>query len=390
MQFLLITKKDTLQSLSKIVGAQNVDLLLAENGLRREPGIGAQWYEKCDTLVEHTLTDVPAARKAALLNSLTDSEEVFEKACLMDEDEWKIFSAFQSFRDTLRVPEAIQLPYSTRVIGSTVSNVSIYSIGNVSGASSRTIGSGLTVDDVTVYNESTPASPISGSGTSSSEPVSSETYRTVMRELNTSGRIDPGVFNKVNTSFPVNLDDLRKSKANTPVPQFAYNLPWGKIQIYSSLLDEVIDIPAYPEELETSRSASYTSMPDIIYQYEPWIVYQSSGPREQQLSFHLHRDMWSGNHLDGNANRLIRFCEANTFPRYNGSIVTSPKIRIYIDGALFVAGVLTNTRTHYAGPIGLDNWYLEFTLDLTIQEVSDTPLSIDTVKDFGIIGQRRG
>ena len=367
MQFLIIGKNDTLQTISRIIGSQNIDLLLAENGLKREPKIGKQWNKKCDDLLDTQPNEISAARKSTLLNAVTDSQEVFEKCCLLDEDGWKIFSAFQAFRDALRIPEAIRLPYSAKVIGSSAGAVSTARIGVQSKRSARPS-----------------PSPVSQSG--QTDPISSNTYRTIMNELKNSGTIQPEVFNKVNTSFPVSLDSSRGTKINVKSPQYSYSLPWGKIQMYSTLIDEVMDFPVYPEEVNTSRSASYTAMPDIIYQYEPWVMYEGSGPREQDLTFHMHRDLWTGNHLDGQANKLIRFCEANTFPKITGSTVESPTVRFYIDGALFIAGVLTRTDVKWSGPIGLDNWYLDFELTLSIQEVSPMQLNIDTVQKLGIIG----
>ena len=340
MQYLMIKKEDTLLDISKIVGRQNADLVLSENSLERSPRIGKQYYEKCANYLATNPEEVTPARKTSLLNNLSSNEEIFEKACLMDEEGWKIFSAFQSFPDAIKVPESITLPYSTRVIGD--------SIGN----------------DVEVT-------------------LGPAIYSKVMKQLKNTGKIDPEIFNEVNTSFPVALST---KNVGEKAPQYSYSLPWGKIQLYSSLLNETIDIPVYPEELEEERSASYQSMPDTIYQYEPWVVYQSSGPREQTVEFHLHRDLWSGNHLDGRANKLIRFCEANTFPRYSGSAVVSPTVKLYVSGKLFISGVLTRTRVNWKGPLGLDDWYLEFNLALTIQEVSETALNIDKVSKMGIIG----
>lgn len=342
MQYLLINKEDTLQDISRIVGRNNADLVLNENSLIRMPKIGKQYYQKCADYLATNPEEVTASRKTALLNNMTDDEEIFEKACLMDEEGWKILSAFQSFPDAIKVPESLTLPYSTKVIG-------------------KSLGDGVETS------------------------LGSTMYRRVMNELKDKGTINPEIFNTINTSLPVKVNPVTDS--TTQVPQFSYNLPWGKIQLYSSLLDETVDIPAYPESgVDTERSASYTSMPDIIYQYEPWIVYQSSGPREQTIDFHLHRDMWTGNHLDGNANKLIRFCEANTFAKYNGSAVVSPIVRLYISGKVFISGVLTRTSVKWSGPIGLDDWYLDFNLSLTIHEVSESVLNIDTVSKFGIIG----
>ena len=77
MQYILVNKNDTLTSVSNIVGASNVDTLLAENGLTRSPKIGKQWMEKCETLLASNPAEVSSTRKMTLLNGLTNSEEVF-------------------------------------------------------------------------------------------------------------------------------------------------------------------------------------------------------------------------------------------------------------------------------------------------------------------------
>lgn len=434
MQYLLIKSNDTLTSISKIVGSQNIDLVLSENGLKREPNIGRQHKKKCDDLIAENPPEITGQRKASLLNSLTGSDELFEKACLMDENEWKVFSAFQFFTDALRIPETVILPFSERIIGDSIDSTLLLNPGGaVSGASSgrsadnrygsRTAGSsgngvsgngvpsstqGAVVASQSVSNPSRASSyfdnsastgTYSGSNNQSSvtgsspttrtqsSGVDSVTYKAVMKQLKEGGTIDPAIFNSVN-ALPVigAVTTSIVSQYNANVNPIAFNLPWGKIQVHSSLLDQVMDIPAYPEELQESRSATYTSMPDTIYQYEPWILYQNSGPREQSLSFHLHRDMWSGNHLDGKAIELIRFCQANTFPRYSGSAVLSSTFKIYINGKTFVSGVLNNVTVDWKGPLGQDDWYLEFVLTLSFQEVSEVALNIDTVNKFGLVG----
>ena len=368
MQYLLISKTDTLTTISKIVGSHNIDALLAENGLSRTPKIGQAWYEKVQIVI-NTSSEVTASRKSAILNTLTGSEEIFEKACLLDEDEWKVLSNLQAFPDALRIPESISLPYSSKVIGDSSSyTAEISTLGTVQAAGrTSSTASSDTTQSVTV-----------------SDPVSTVAYQKVMKGLKSSPTIDQSVFNTVNTSPGVTLNS--KTKATSKTTSYSYNLPWGNIQMYSTLLKELMDFPAYPENLSTSRKATYTSMPDIIYQYEPWIVYQNSGPREQRFNFHFHRDMWTGNHLDGNANNLIRFCEANTFPDYEGSSVLTPLVRLYIDGSLFITGVITTTTVEWSGPLGLDNWYLDFNLSLVIQEISDMALDINTVRKMDLKG----
>lgn len=333
MQYLLLDGNETLVSMSNTFGQSTVSAILAENSLTRTPNVAAEWEKKCQAILDSSPNEVSAHQKMNLLNRLTNDETVFEKACLMDEDEWKIFAATMSFPDALLIPEDISLPQSSKVIGT---------------------------------------SELDSSG---GDSVSSVTYRAVMNSLNDEGYIDPSIFNSVNTGPDASISG---QSIESTTDSWPFKIPWGKIQMYSTVLKESIDFPVYPDQIEKSRQASYASMPDIIYQYEPWITFQNSGPREQSLDFHMHRDMWSGNHLDGRANKLIRFCEANTFADYNGSAVITPLVRFYIDGSLFISGVLKNVNTTWTGPIGQDNWYLEFTLSLVIQEISESALNCNS------------
>lgn len=401
MQYLVIDEKDTILSLTKIVGQNNIEEVLAQNSLQRTPGIGKAWKKKCDDYLATDPPEVSGSRKQALLNNLTDSSELFEKACLMDEDEWKIYSAFQAFPDAILLPESVQLPYSSKVIGSTNDTEALESwLGN--GASNISSNPSWAIsayesaispvtdssNRTTTYrsNVTSNRKPAIEASLMNTDPISNVTYKAVMAGLKETSKIDPSVLERVNTSTAKQVTPSVNTQTSS-VP-YTYNLPWGKIQIYSTVLDQTIDIPVYPETIETMRTANYTSMQDIIYQYEPWIAYSGSGPREQSISFHLHRDLWTGNHLDGNANKLIRFCEANTYPNYSGSFVVAPKVRIYIAGETFISGVITNTTVTWSGPLGQDSWYLEFNLSLTLQEVSDFALNASSVNSLGLIGAK--
>ena len=148
----------------------------------------------------------------------------------------------------------------------------------------------------------------------------------------------------------------------------------------------MMDFPVYPEELSESTLANYTQMPELLYQYEPWQLYQSSGPRSITFTFHFHRDMWTGDHRDGKANQLIRFCEANCFPEYNGSAVNIPIATMYIKGQAFISGVVTEVTKEWSGPLGLDGFYLECTLGISITEIAPQPLNYSTVRRLPLIG----
>lgn len=340
MQFLKINKSTTLAELSKAVGERNVDSILAANNLKRAPKIGEQFVKMCKEQQE-SAKEVSWQSKSTLLNALTGDGDVFETAAMLGSDGWKVFSATGTFSDRLKIPETVLLPDSVDVIG----------------------GSGV--------------------------GVSSVVYKKVMDGLRSpSHSIDPEVFNDYSTAKSSQIKTLGMN-ANDSGVYTAFKLPWGKITLYSSLAGESVDFPVYPEELSDSRSARYDTMPDTLYQYEPWQVYQSSGPREGSYTFKFHRDMWTGDHRDGKANELIRFCEANCYPRYSGSAVNTSTVTLYVNGRVLISGVMTDVKTDWSGPIGLDDWYLECKLEISITEVSQNALDFDTVKSMSLIGGQR-
>lgn len=336
MQFLSIKKSTTLSELAETVGERNVDQILSANSLDRTPKIGQSFYSKCES-VNNESNEVTWQRKASLLNNLTECSDVFETASLMSSDGWKTLSALGTLPGTLKIPETLTLKDSVDVLGN-------------------------------------------------SEPISDTIYNKAMAGLESpSHSIDPSIFNEFSSRRGSTILDS-SSGYSTSNPFEGFHLPWGEVTLYSSLANESIDIPVYPEEVSDSVKANYTTMPDIIYQYEPWQVFESSGPRANSYTFKFHRDMWSGDHSDGKANQLIRFCEACCYPEYNGSAVNTSTVTLYVKGRQVISGIMTSVETDWSGPIGNDGWYLYCEMTLSITEVSKTTLDYSTVKNKNLIG----
>ena len=334
MQYLLIKQDARLSDIADIVGDRNVETVLAANNLNRVPNIGQVLNQKYHDILQ-TAADVDPQRKSTLLNSFSGDSDIFEYAALLDESGWKILSTIDAFENSLKIPETIVLPDMAEVIGNGVH-------------------------------------------------IASEIYKSVMHMLSVAPyTIDPVVFNDYS-----NIRNVRPTvdnKSYEPVTNW-FSLPWGRITLYSSISDMSIDFPVYPEEIQDGRVANYTTMPDMLYQYEPWYLYESSGPRSNTYTFNMHRDMFTGDHRDGRANELIRFCEANCFPDYSGAAVITPTVTLYIMGEPLITGIMTECRTKWDGPIGLDGWYLHFTLELTITEISKNALNYSTVMQKPLIG----
>lgn len=333
MQFLKIGSNTTLSQLISQVGSRNVDSVLSLNGLSRTPNIGAAYEERYKAATGSDSSSVDTQKKITQLNTMTGDSDVFEAAALLSDTDWRYLSASGSLPGTLRIPETITLPDSTSIIGN-------------------------------------------------GQPVSRAIYDKTISQLTKTDTIDPSVFNEYSSRKGSTIVD---TTASTGTMQW-FKLPWGLITLHSSLSGNSIDFPVYPEEFEDGVQANYENMPDTLYQYEPWQVYKSSGPRSNTYTFKMHRDMWTGDHRDGKCNELVRFCEANCYPEFKGAAVQTSTVTLYIAGKPLISGIMNNVKKKFEGPIGLDDFPLVCNLEITITEVSQEPLNYTKVSEKGLIG----
>lgn len=333
MQFLTLDKETKLKDFSDEVGSRNADYILAANSIDRSPNIGKKFYESCEATKKST-ENISWQRKSQILNTFTQDSDIFETAALLGENDWKVLSALGTFPGMVKVPDSITLPDSVNILGN-------------------------------------------GQG------VKSEIYNKAMKSLEEHNYVDPSIFNEYSN---IKNSKIAEGASHSSSTFSGFNLPWGQVTLASSIGDDSVDFPVYPEEISDSRNANYTTMPDLLYQYEPWQLYNSSGPRTNTYLFHFHRDMWTGDHRDGKANELIRYCEANCYPAFNGSAVNVPTVTLYIAGSPLIHGVMTQVDTRWDGPIGLDGYYLNCELSITITEVSETALNYNVIKGKSLIG----
>lgn len=333
MQFLTLDKETKLKDFSDEVGSRNADYILAANSIDRSPNIGKKFYESCEAAKKST-DNISWQRKSHILNTFTQDSDIFETAALLGENDWKVLSALGTFPGMVKVPDSITLPDSVNILGN-------------------------------------------GQG------VKSEIYNKAMKSLEEHNYVDPSIFNEYSN---IKNSKIAEGASHSSSTFSGFNLPWGQVTLASSISDDSVDFPVYPEEISDSKKANYTTMPDLLYQYEPWQLYNSSGPRTNTYLFHFHRDMWTGDHRDGKANELIRYCEANCYPEFNGSAVNVPTVTLYIAGSPLIHGVMTQVDTKWDGPIGLDGYYLNCELSITITEVSETALNYNVIKGKSLIG----
>lgn len=343
MQFLKIGNDTTLSELGQLVGQRNVTSVLVQNQLSRSVDIGRQYYDNCKNIM-NTAPDVSWQDKQTILNKFVGDYNIFEEAALLGDSGWKVLKNLDAFPNALRVPETMQLPDSSEIL--------------------------------------------SGGG-----PVGRDTYNAAMSQLADASRnnqIDPGIFNDYSAMLPAVPSGSgaggTSGSSSGDIFQW-FHIPWGQVTLVDSISQDSIDFPVYPEELSDKRSANYSTMPDILYQYEPWQVYDGSGPRSATYTFDIHRQMWSGDESDGKANELIRFCQAFLYPVYSGSAVNTSTATLYVAGSPFISGIITDVSVDWDGPISsVDNWYLHFKISISFIEVSTQALNHDVVRGLPLIG----
>ena len=337
MQFLSISRDTKLSDLSEQVGSRNVPNILHINNLDRTPNIGEEFESMAEKAIEDA-PDVTPERKSALLNNMTTDSDIFEVVALGASSSWKLLSSMSTLPHMLRIPDNVRLPDSTAILGN-------------------------------------------------GQPIGATIYNKVMTSLKQPPHtVDPSIFNEYSSITGSGIISVAPGTTNDSDPMQWFRVPWGEVSLYSSLHDEKVDFPVYPNELQDSARASYDTMPDLLYQYEPWQMYKSSGPRTHSYTFEFHRDMWTGDHRDGRANDLIRACMANCYPEYRGSAVYTSLVTLYIAGKPLITGVMTDVTVDWDGPLGLDSWYLHCRLTLSITEVSQQALDYTTVRNKPLIG----
>ena len=336
MQYLTITRYTTLEELTAMVGERNIDAVLNANGLERTTNIGLQFYERLDQLSKN-VEPVSEQTKLNILNRFVGDSDLFEKTALGDDLSWLSLSMYNCFPDAIKIPDEITLPSAVGIFGNGI-------------------------------------------------PITNRTYQQCVASLLSSTgdpphTIDPTIFAETDTTYygGATVTSIGEDMF-TAEPFQWFRLPWKEVALYSSMSDELLYFPVYPNGFDDGATANYDDMSEMLYQYEPWKVYKSSGPREINFTFNFHRDMWTGDHRDGMANNLIRGCEANCYPHYDGSLVHTSLVSMYIHGQNLITGVMTDCKVNWDGPIGLDGFYLLCELSFTIVEVSPEPLNYTAVR----------
>jgi hypothetical protein len=326
MKFFSIENNENLVSFAKKVGTRNVDNILSANSLNRQHNIGSQLNSMQSMYFNSPI--VPTERKIGILNSMTTDSDIFERAALSSEKDWKVLSNTGSFIGMLQLPDSTRIADSVNLLGN-------------------------------------------------NQHIQKAIYDSTIQSLVYNGRVDAAIFNEFSTRRSSRVIDQVEGVGN---PMQWFKIPWGAVTLYSSLGGDSIEFPCYPEEYDDGVSTNYDYMPEMLYQYEPWMIYKSTAGRTNDYAFKFHRDMWSGDHRDGKAYQLISFCKANCYPEFQGAAVNTAIVILYIANKPHIRGVMNSVKEHWSGPIGQDGEHLVCELTLNITEISERPLNYQTVR----------
>lgn len=154
--------------------------------------------------------------------------------------------------------------------------------------------------------------------------------------------------------------------------------------IYISHLDENFQfwrLPCTPDSVSDTMQSTFAPT-TALGRSAPVYTYSNSGPRQVQISIHLHRDIMDALNLEvsnvelksgeGYVDNLIKALQSISVPKYNLSnkAVEPPLVALRLGEEIFIKGIVN-------GPIGLtyklplmDNGkYAQVTLSITITEV---------------------
>lgn len=142
---------------------------------------------------------------------------------------------------------------------------------------------------------------------------------------------------------------------------------------------EVLYMPCYPKSISDSLSVQHGSQ-SLFTSTEPYVVYNSSGPRTVSVSFQFHREM-RGYDNDTYIDNIIDTIEAACYPLNDGTM--SVETRLIIGKDISIRGVITGgVSVSYSGPI-IDGKYNVIDINFTIQEVYGANISYGVKKSFG-------
>lgn len=166
--------------------------------------------------------------------------------------------------------------------------------------------------------------------------------------------------------------------------------------IYMSHLDKFLVIPTYPESIQDSMSASFSSTTPLS-RSAPIYAYSNSGPRTVQINLNLHRElMYQVNTEQSNINPkeleigedyidyLIKNLQAISVPKYVASnrMVNPPQVSVRFGNEIYIHGIVEGAvGVTYSLPLLENNKYAQVSVSFNVSEID--PYSAETIAEQG-------
>ena len=184
---------------------------------------------------------------------------------------------------------------------------------------------------------------------------------------------------------------------NNNANRLGFNTSKPLVQIYQPItnyiylyhVDKLIKLPNFPENLQDTSSAQFSSNSPLGRSAPIW-SYSSSGPRSVGFQFELHREMLDqvngesvGESMD-TVDNLVKWIQASVLPTYASSskMVDPPLVACRVGNEVYIKGIIQGSvNVSYSGPILYNDKYALCTIGFTVTEVD--PYDAYTVMDIG-------
>ena len=166
--------------------------------------------------------------------------------------------------------------------------------------------------------------------------------------------------------------------------------------LYMSHLDSFVVLPTYPERIDDSMNATFTSTQPLS-RSAPIYAYSYSGPRSITFNLTLHRELMTQINTDVSnldikkldigddyIDTLIKQLQAIAVPKYASAskMVNPPTVSVRFGNEIYIHGIVDGGVTvTYSLPLLDNNKYAQVSIAFTVSEID--PYSAETIAQQG-------
>lgn len=166
--------------------------------------------------------------------------------------------------------------------------------------------------------------------------------------------------------------------------------------LYMSHLDSFVILPTYPEQINDSMSATFTSTQPLS-RSAPIYAYSYSGPRSITFTLVLHRELMTQINTnvsnldikkldigDDYVDTIIKQLQAIAVPKYASAskMVNPPTVSVRFGNEIYIHGIVDGgVAVNYSLPLLDNNKYAQVSISFTVSEID--PYSAETIAQQG-------